>query len=182
MSLTVVFRQTALRNLARIRSEDKDLFGQTRHAIALLADQPYPKNAVAWGATGVYRLHSGGIRVLYEVDDEAATVYIINIGVIPESADGPVGRREPMLRRVAGLPVLPRIDLAAWRRRMMSRCQSREQGPVRPVHAPGGAAAAVAGRLQHRIVSGLTSSRSPWRRAFGITPSSVIRGRRTAGT
>ena len=62
---------------------DKDLFGRTRRAIALLADQPYPKNAVAWGATGVYRLHLGGIRVLYEVDDEAATVYIINIGVIP---------------------------------------------------------------------------------------------------
>jgi|SRR5580704_18910913 mRNA-degrading endonuclease RelE of RelBE toxin-antitoxin system len=74
MSLTVVFRRTALRNLARIRGEDKDLFGQTRRAIALLADQPYPKNAVAWGATGVYRLHSGGIRVLYEVDDEAAAV------------------------------------------------------------------------------------------------------------
>ena len=47
MSLTVVFRQTALRNLARIRSEDKDLFGRTRSAVALLADQPYPKNAVA---------------------------------------------------------------------------------------------------------------------------------------
>ena len=26
MSLTVVFRETALRNLARIRGEDKDLF------------------------------------------------------------------------------------------------------------------------------------------------------------
>jgi hypothetical protein len=62
MSLTVVFRQTALRNLARIRSEDKDLFGRTRSAIALLADQPNPKNAVAWGATGVYRLHSDDIR------------------------------------------------------------------------------------------------------------------------
>ena len=83
MSLTVVSRHTALRNLARIRSEDQDLFGRTRRAIALLADQPYPKNAVAWGATGVYRLHSGDIRVLYEVDDQAATVYIINIGVIP---------------------------------------------------------------------------------------------------
>jgi hypothetical protein len=57
MSLTVVFRQLALRNLARIRSEDQDLFGRTRRAIALLADQPYPKNAVAWGGTGVYRLH-----------------------------------------------------------------------------------------------------------------------------
>ncbi len=82
MSLTVVFRETALRTLARIRSEDKDLFARARHAIALLADQPYPQSAVAWGATGVYRLRSSDIRVLYEVDDQAATVYIINIGVI----------------------------------------------------------------------------------------------------
>ena len=46
------------------------------------ADQPYPPRAVAWGATGVYRLHAGDIRVLYELDDQAATVYIINIGII----------------------------------------------------------------------------------------------------
>ena len=55
-----------------------------------------------------------------------------------------------MFRRVAGLPVLPRLDLAAQRRRMMSRCQ-------------------------RTIVSGVTSSRSPWRRAFGITLSRVAR-------
>jgi mRNA interferase RelE/StbE len=82
VSLTVVFRETALRNLARIRSEDKDLFTRTRRAVALLADQPYPEGAVPWGATGIYRLHAGNIRILYEVDDEAGTVYIINIGVI----------------------------------------------------------------------------------------------------
>jgi mRNA interferase RelE/StbE len=82
VSLTVVFRETALRNLARIRSEDKDLFLRTRRAVTLLADQPYPEGAVAWGATGIYRLHAGDIRILYEVDDGAATVYIINIGVI----------------------------------------------------------------------------------------------------
>lgn len=35
------------------------------------------------GATGIYRLHSGGIRVLYEVDDEVAAIYIINIGIMP---------------------------------------------------------------------------------------------------
>ena len=46
-----------------------------------------------------------------------------------------------MFRRVAGLPVLPRLDLAAQRRRTMSRCQ-------------------------RKMVSGVTSSRSPWRRAF----------------
>jgi hypothetical protein len=61
MSLAVLFRETALRNLARFRSEDKDLFVQARQAIALLADQPYPDSAFAWGATGSYRSHSGGI-------------------------------------------------------------------------------------------------------------------------
>jgi hypothetical protein len=40
VSLTVVFRETALRNLARIRGEDKDLFVRTRRTVALLADQP----------------------------------------------------------------------------------------------------------------------------------------------
>jgi mRNA-degrading endonuclease RelE of RelBE toxin-antitoxin system len=82
VSLTVVFQQTALRALARIRGEDKAVFARTRHAITALADQPYPDGAVAWGATGIYRLHAGEVRVLYGVDDEASTVYIINIGLI----------------------------------------------------------------------------------------------------
>jgi hypothetical protein len=50
--------------------------------------------------------------------------------------------RALMLRRVAGRPVLPRMDRADQRRRMMLRCQ-------------------------RRIVPGVTSSRSLWRRAFG---------------
>jgi mRNA-degrading endonuclease RelE of RelBE toxin-antitoxin system len=82
VSLTVIVRETALRNLARLRGEDKDLFARARRAIRALADQPYPESAVAWGATGVYRLHAGDIRILYEVDDQAATVYIINVGFI----------------------------------------------------------------------------------------------------
>jgi mRNA interferase RelE/StbE len=82
VSLAVVFRETALRNLARLRSEDRASFVRTRRAVTLLANEPYPEGAVAWGATGVYRLHAGDIRILYEVDDEAATVFIINIGVM----------------------------------------------------------------------------------------------------
>lgn len=49
MSRTVVFRETALSALARIRSEDKDAFTRTRHAIVALADQPYPDGAVIAG-------------------------------------------------------------------------------------------------------------------------------------
>jgi mRNA-degrading endonuclease RelE of RelBE toxin-antitoxin system len=82
MSLTVVFRETALRGLARLRSEDKELFTGARHAIARLPDQSRPENAVAWGATAVYRLHSGNIRILYEVDEDAAIIYIINVAAI----------------------------------------------------------------------------------------------------
>jgi mRNA-degrading endonuclease RelE of RelBE toxin-antitoxin system len=40
----------------------------------MLAGQRYPGGAVAWGATGIYRLHAGEIRILYEVDDDAATI------------------------------------------------------------------------------------------------------------
>jgi hypothetical protein len=63
--------------------------------------------------------------------------------------------RALMCRRVAGRPVLPRLDLAAQRRRTMSRCQ-------------------------RRIVSGVTSSRSPRRRPFGITASRVASSARSA--
>jgi hypothetical protein len=60
-----------------------------------------------------------------------------------------------MFRLVAGRPVLAAMDLAAQRRRTMSRCQ-------------------------RTIVSGVTSSRSPWRRALGITLSSAARRARSA--
>lgn len=86
MSLTVVFRETALRNLARIRRGDAtagtDVFARTRKAIASLAAQPRPAAAVPWGATGIYRLRADEIRVLYEIDEAAQAVYVINIGLL----------------------------------------------------------------------------------------------------
>jgi mRNA-degrading endonuclease RelE of RelBE toxin-antitoxin system len=87
VSLAVVFRETALRNLAQIRGEDKDLFTRTRRAISALADQPIRRVRSPGGRhRRVYRLHAGDIRILYEVDDQAATVYIINIGILTEIA------------------------------------------------------------------------------------------------
>jgi mRNA-degrading endonuclease RelE of RelBE toxin-antitoxin system len=79
MSLTVVVQATALRALARIRSEDREAFASIRQALAALADQPRPDQAVAWGGSGIYRLHLPGARILYEIDEEASTVYIINV-------------------------------------------------------------------------------------------------------
>jgi len=79
MSLTVVVQDTALRALARIRAEDKEAFAAIRQALAALADRPHPDQAVPWGGSGIYRLHLPGIRILYQVDEDAATVYLINV-------------------------------------------------------------------------------------------------------
>jgi mRNA-degrading endonuclease RelE of RelBE toxin-antitoxin system len=80
--MAVVFRETALHALADIRSNDKEAFLQIRRTLAGLADEPRPDNAVGWGGTGVFRLHAGNARILYEVDEETSTIYIINIGRI----------------------------------------------------------------------------------------------------
>lgn len=84
MSRTVVVQETALRSLARIRSEDKTAFVTIRQALAELADQPRPDQAVAWGDSGIYRLHLPGMRILYEVDESSSTVYVVNVAVAPE--------------------------------------------------------------------------------------------------
>jgi mRNA-degrading endonuclease RelE of RelBE toxin-antitoxin system len=82
MNLHVVFRETALHTLARIRREDTDFFARTRRAIASLPEDPRPDGAVPWGTTGIYRLHAEKIRILYEIDEDAAAIYIINIGLL----------------------------------------------------------------------------------------------------
>ena len=81
MSLTVVIQEAALRALAWIRSEDKESFAAIRQALSALADQPRPDQAVAWGGSGIYRLHLPGVRILYEFDEGAATVYVINVAL-----------------------------------------------------------------------------------------------------
>ena len=83
MSLTVIVQETALRALARIRAEDKDAFAPIRRALTALAEQPHPDQAVAWGGSGIYRLRWPGIRIMYEVDEDAAIIYVINVAVTP---------------------------------------------------------------------------------------------------
>jgi mRNA-degrading endonuclease RelE of RelBE toxin-antitoxin system len=81
VSLTVVVQEAALRALARIRAEHPEAFALIKRALAALAGQPRPDQAVAWGGSGIYRLHLPAIRILNEVDEDAATVYIVNVAV-----------------------------------------------------------------------------------------------------
>ena len=83
MSRTVVVQETAIRALARIRSEDRETFVRIRQALSTLADQPPPDRAVPWGNSGIYRWHLPGILILYEAEDGTSTVYVINVSSGP---------------------------------------------------------------------------------------------------
>ncbi len=83
MGLTVIYRETAASGLRRLRTQDEAVFARTRRAIRALAADPYPDSAVPWGASGLYRLHYGAIRVLYEVDENKQAVYILNVSLVP---------------------------------------------------------------------------------------------------
>ncbi len=52
-----------------------------KQALAALAEQPHPDQAVAWGGSGIYRLRLPGIRILYEVNEDVATIYIISVAI-----------------------------------------------------------------------------------------------------
>ncbi len=82
MSLTVVLRVTATADLARLRGADKDAFRRARRAVASLAADPRPDGAVPWGNSGIWRLHAGDVRVVYEVDEDAEAVYILSVGIV----------------------------------------------------------------------------------------------------
>jgi mRNA-degrading endonuclease RelE of RelBE toxin-antitoxin system len=82
VGLTVVYLETAPAGLRRLRRENKAAFAIASSAIAALAADPYPGDAVAWGDSGIRRLHAGNVRILDEVDKDAEAVYIINVGLI----------------------------------------------------------------------------------------------------
>jgi mRNA-degrading endonuclease RelE of RelBE toxin-antitoxin system len=82
VSLTVIYRETALPGLKRILAADKDKFARDRRAIRALERDPYPDEAVPWGKSGIWRLHAGDVRVLYEVDEEAGAVYVLSVGLV----------------------------------------------------------------------------------------------------
>jgi len=66
----------------RLRAADRDGAKQVSAAVAALAADPRPEGSTALGRSGFHRMRLGDYRVLYEVDDAALTVYVINVGAV----------------------------------------------------------------------------------------------------
>jgi len=50
--------------------------------------QPHPDEAVAWGGSGIYRPHLPDTRILYQLEEDTATIYVINVAVTALPATG----------------------------------------------------------------------------------------------
>lgn len=82
MSYRITWTQRALAKATQLAKTDPDGIAQARKSVELLADNPRPDGAHAYGDTR-YRMHVGLYRVLYEVDDTVRVVAIEHIGRAP---------------------------------------------------------------------------------------------------
>jgi mRNA-degrading endonuclease RelE of RelBE toxin-antitoxin system len=82
MTLTVVYQQTAVAGMRHLQRADKEAFALAGRVIAALAGDTQPPGAVLWGTSGLYRLHEGSLRVLYQVDGDKQAIYVLDVSVV----------------------------------------------------------------------------------------------------
>ncbi|HEX5495792.1 MAG TPA: type II toxin-antitoxin system RelE/ParE family toxin [Mycobacteriales bacterium] len=83
MTYTIVWTPEAFSAIRRLRAADPDGAKLVGAAVTGLATDPCPPGTRALGTSGIYRLAFGDYRVVYEVDGETVTVYVMNVGSVP---------------------------------------------------------------------------------------------------
>jgi len=83
MTYPVVWLPEAMSAFRRLRAADSDGAKQVAAAVAALATDPYPSRSTALGGSGFRRLRLASYRVLYQVEADTTTIYIINVGSVP---------------------------------------------------------------------------------------------------
>ncbi|MGH3384744.1 MAG: type II toxin-antitoxin system RelE family toxin [Nocardioidaceae bacterium] len=79
MTYTVVWVDEAFGAAQTYMTDDPDGLAQVFDAVDLLADEPRPAGAFAWGVDR-FRIHIGRYRVMYEVTDTTVTVEVMHLG------------------------------------------------------------------------------------------------------
>jgi mRNA interferase RelE/StbE len=77
---TIVWLPEARSAFRRLRAADPVGARQVSAAVGGLAGDPYPAGSTSLGGSGFHRLRLDNYRVLYEVDTDAVTVFLINVG------------------------------------------------------------------------------------------------------
>ena len=83
MIYTIVWLESALGSLRRLRVSDPTSVKHLTAAIRGLGAEPRPDAARQLGASSMYRLRIGDLRAVYEVDDAEAAIHVITVGRLP---------------------------------------------------------------------------------------------------
>jgi len=74
---SVLFRESVKRDISSIPSED---LKRILERIGTLADNPRPLGSEKLTAQERYRIRQGNYRIIYSVQDEQLTIWVIKIG------------------------------------------------------------------------------------------------------
>jgi mRNA interferase RelE/StbE len=83
MTYTIVWEITAVTALRRLRQIDPLGAKALRESIDKLSVDPEPNESAPLGSSGLWRLHVGTFRAIYQLDNESITIRVINIERLP---------------------------------------------------------------------------------------------------
>ncbi len=83
MRYTVIWGVESLRAMRRLRAEDEAGVRAVAAAIRALAIEARPVTSGRFGGTECFRLRVGDYRVLYEIDEPAGVIRLLNVGRTP---------------------------------------------------------------------------------------------------
>ncbi|MFW6197362.1 MAG: type II toxin-antitoxin system RelE family toxin [Myxococcota bacterium] len=79
MTYAIVWADEAFRAAQTYMVDDPEGLAQVFDTVDLLAENPRPAEAFAWG-TDRFRIHVGRYRVIYEITEKAIAIHVIHLG------------------------------------------------------------------------------------------------------
>ncbi len=79
MTYAIVWADEAFAAAQTYMADDREGLIQVFDTVDLLAENPRPQEAFAWGADR-YRIHIGRYRVIYEITEKTVTIDVIHLG------------------------------------------------------------------------------------------------------
>ncbi|WNM29818.1 type II toxin-antitoxin system RelE/ParE family toxin [Streptomyces sp. Li-HN-5-11] len=83
MTYEIVFEPQALDAAERFLKGNPSALAQVLDTVDKLAHEPRPTGSIVYGSPDLRRLHTGGYRVLYIVEDDVARILVTHVSRTP---------------------------------------------------------------------------------------------------
>ncbi|MEY9887153.1 mRNA interferase RelE/StbE [Catenulispora sp. MAP12-49] len=80
MTWSIIWEPRAIAAASRFLDDDSEGLKQVLAAAGLLRSEPRPEGSAPYGSPDLRRIRIGWYRVVYEIDETAATITVIHLG------------------------------------------------------------------------------------------------------